>query len=113
MLLDPIQAIAALEAGLAIARTQGSVFWVGNITASLAEAYLLTGDLPRAAAVLEQAMSPEQAPRNLQERRMAWAWGELALAQHKPDRALHLADDCSRPLPARHRGQGGSPSRHS
>ncbi len=109
LLLDPTQAIAALEAGLAIARTQDSAFWMGNITASLAQAYLLAGDLPRAAAILEQAMSPEQAPRNVQERRLAWAWGELALAQHKPARALHMADALLASAPGEAQGSGGQP----
>ncbi len=28
----------------------------------------------------------------MQERRLLWTWGELALAQHKPERALGLAN---------------------
>jgi tetratricopeptide (TPR) repeat protein len=78
-LLDPFQALEMLEAGLEVASALGSAFYLGNITASLAQAYLLIGDLPRAESILAQAISPEQDPRNLQERRMLWAWGELAL----------------------------------
>src|SRR5205823_5913690 len=48
LLLDPVQAIAALEAGLALARSAGAAYEMTDILASLALAYLLTGDLPRA-----------------------------------------------------------------
>jgi len=92
-LLDPFQALAMLEAGLEVASALGSAFYLGNITASLAQAYLLVGDLPHMESVLAQAISPEQGPRNLQERRMLWAWGELALAQRMPEMALCLADN--------------------
>jgi predicted ATPase/DNA-binding CsgD family transcriptional regulator len=92
LLLDPIGAIAALEAGLALIRSAGAVYEMTDIVASLAQAYLLTGDLPRAEAMLAQALAPEQLPRNLPERRLAWVWGQLFLAQHKPELALRLAD---------------------
>jgi DNA-binding CsgD family transcriptional regulator len=92
LLLDPQQAMSALEAGLAIARTQRSPFWMGNIAVALAQASLLAGEISRAAAILEQAMPAGQAPCNLWERRLAWAWGQLALAQRKPDLALRRAN---------------------
>ncbi len=53
--LDPGEALAALEAGLALARTLGVAYWMENIVATLAQAYLLAGDLPRAEAVLAEA----------------------------------------------------------
>jgi DNA-binding CsgD family transcriptional regulator len=92
LLLDPSGAIPALEAGRALVRSVGSAFWMADIEASLAQAYLLAGELPRAEAILAQAMAPDQVPRNLPERRLAWVWGELFQAQHKPELALHLAD---------------------
>lgn len=93
ILLDPKEAIAALEAGLAIARPLGSVYGIERITATLAQAALLAGDFPRAAAMLAEAMSPGQATRNTSERCLAWAWGELAQAQRRPELALRLADE--------------------
>jgi len=92
LLLDPIHAIAALEAGLTLVRSAGSAYWMEGIVASLAQAYLLAGDLPRAEATLAQALAPEQIPRNLPERRLAWAWGDLFQAQHKPELALRVVD---------------------
>ena len=92
LLLDPIQAIAALEAGLALVRSAGSAYWMEDIVASLAQAYLLAGDIPHAEALLTQALAPDQLPRNLPERRLAWVWGELFLAQHQPELALRRAD---------------------
>lgn len=103
-LLDPFHALEMLEAGLEAASALGSAFYLGNITASLAQAYLLVGDLPRAESVLAQAFSPEQGPRNLQERRMLWAWGELALAQRKPEMALRLASSLLSNVPGEIQG---------
>src|SRR5260221_11800058 len=87
VLLDPSQALAALEAGLAIVLTMGSVYWTGNIRVAL-----LAGDFPRTEAVLEQIIAQDQAPHTILERRVGWVWGELALARHQPDVALRLAD---------------------
>jgi DNA-binding CsgD family transcriptional regulator len=92
LLLDPIGAIAALEAGLALVRSEGAAYELTDIVASLAQAYLLAGDLPCAEAMLAQALAPEQLPRNLPERRLAWVWGDLFLAQHQPELALDRAD---------------------
>jgi len=92
ILLDPIRAIAALEAGLALVRSAGAAYEMTDIVASLAQAYLLAGDLPCAEAMLAQALAPEQLPRNLPERRLAWVWGQLFLAQHRPELALRVAD---------------------
>jgi DNA-binding CsgD family transcriptional regulator len=72
-LLDPVQARAMLSAGLEIAHAVGAGVYLGNMTASLAHAYLLAGDLAKAEATLAPGMSPEQSPRNLHERRLAEA----------------------------------------
>jgi tetratricopeptide (TPR) repeat protein len=104
LLLDPIGAMAALQAGLASVRSAGSALGMADIEASLAQAYLLAGDLPRAEAILTEALAADQLPRNLPERRLAWAWGELFQAQHQPELALRLADAllASAPGEARH-----------
>ncbi len=108
-LLDPAQAIVMLEAGLEIGRELGAAFYLGNMTAALAQAYLLTGDLSRAEATLAQFMPPEQAPRNLQERRLLWMWGELALAQQRPELALRLADELIASAPGETQRAEGQP----
>src|SRR6266487_2842482 len=108
-LLDPAQAIVMLEAGLEIARALGAAFYLGNMTAALAQAYLLTGNLARAEATLAQYMPPEQAPRNLQERRLLWMWGELALAQQRPEMALRLADELLASAPGEAQRAEGQP----
>jgi DNA-binding CsgD family transcriptional regulator len=55
-------------------------------------AYLLKGALPQAEAVLSAGIPHEHVPRNLPERQMAWAWGEVALANEEPEEALHAAE---------------------
>jgi len=90
--LEANLAVQAFETGLAMARDIGSAWWVGNITAYLAQAYLLQGALPRAAAALQAVMAREQQPANSPERRVCWAWGELALAGDEAGMALSIAD---------------------
>jgi DNA-binding CsgD family transcriptional regulator len=92
LLLEANLAVRALETGLALARDIGSAWWVGNITAYLARAYLLQGAWPRAEAVLQAVMAREQQPANSPERRVSWAWGELALARDEAEMALSIAD---------------------
>ena len=92
LLLEANLAVQALETGLALAREIGSAWWVGNFTAYLARACLLQGALPRAEAVLQAVLPREQQPANSPERRVSWAWGELALARDEPEIALSIAD---------------------
>lgn len=92
LLLEANLAVQALEAGLRLASDIGSAWWIGNITAYLARAYLLQGALPRAEAALKAVMPREQPPKNAPERRISWAWGELALASNEPEMALGIAD---------------------
>ncbi len=92
LLLEANLAVQALETGLALAREIGSAWWIGNITAYLARACLLQGALPRAEAVLKAAMARSQQPANSPERRISWAWGELALTSDEPEIALSIAD---------------------
>ena len=92
LLLEANLAVQALETGLQLASDTRSAWWIGNSTAYLARAYLLQGALPRAEAVLNAVMPREQSPANAPERRMSWAWGELALASDEPEIALGIAE---------------------
>jgi predicted ATPase/DNA-binding CsgD family transcriptional regulator len=92
LLLEPALAISALEAGLAVAQTLGSAYWIRNLTSYLALAYVLRQEFPRAEAVLKSVMPREQQPGNFGERQVARAWGELALAQGAAQVALHIAE---------------------
>jgi DNA-binding CsgD family transcriptional regulator/TPR repeat protein len=93
LMLNPTRAIQTLEAGLSLAHTLGSAWWLGNIRTHLALAYLLKREHAKARSVLEVAMPADGHPRNLAERRMLWAWGELALAEGDYQGALRIAED--------------------
>jgi DNA-binding CsgD family transcriptional regulator/tetratricopeptide (TPR) repeat protein len=105
LLLEANLAVQALETGLALANDIGSVWWIGNITAYLARAYLLQGAVPGAEAALRAVVARSQQPRNAPERRMSWAWGELALASDEPEIALDIADRLLASAPGTTRSQ--------
>jgi DNA-binding CsgD family transcriptional regulator len=105
LLLEANLAVQALETGLALATDIGSTWWVGNITAYLARACLLQRAVPRAEVVLKAVMARSQQPRNAPERRMSWAWGELALAGDEPEIALGIADQLLASVPGATREQ--------
>ncbi len=105
LLLEANLAVQALETGLALATDIGSAWWVGNITAYLAQAYLMQGVLSRAEAVLTAVMARSQQPANSPERRICWAWGELALAGDEPEMALGIADHLLASAPGATRAQ--------
>ncbi len=105
LLLEANLAVQALETGLRLASDTGSAWWIGNITAYLARAYVLQGALPRAEAALKAVMPREQPPANAPERRMSWAWGELALASDEPEIALGIADRLLASAPGAARAQ--------
>ncbi len=105
LLLEANLAVQALETGLALATDIGSTWWVGNITAYLAQACLLQGAVPRAEAVLKAVMARSQQPTNSPERRISWAWGELFLAGDEPERALSIADRLLASAPGATRAQ--------
>jgi DNA-binding CsgD family transcriptional regulator/tetratricopeptide (TPR) repeat protein len=105
ILLEANLAVQALETGLQLASDTGSAWWIGNITAYLARAYLLQGALPRAEAALKAAMPREQSPANAPQRRISWAWGELALAGDEPEIALGIADRLLASAPGAARAQ--------
>jgi DNA-binding CsgD family transcriptional regulator len=92
LLLQPALAREPLEQGLAIAEKLGSAFLRGSLTTLLALCYIQEHDLAQAEAALRRVQPPEHRPRNLAERQVAWAWGELALAQGAPHQALQVAE---------------------
>ncbi len=98
-LLAPELAIQAFESGLRLARQIGSAWWIGNLTAYLALAYILRNDPQQAEAVLRQAIQPDIPPRNAPERRMIWARGELYLLQGNAEAALSIAEQLLASLP--------------
>ncbi len=91
-LLAPHLALPQAEAGLALARSSGSSWWINSIATYYALAHLQRKELVLAEALLSPVLPPEQAPHSLGERRVAWAWGELFLQQGKPMRALERAE---------------------
>jgi DNA-binding NarL/FixJ family response regulator/Tfp pilus assembly protein PilF len=105
LLLEANLAVEALETGLALARDIGSAWWVGNITAYLAQAYLLQGALSPAEAALQAVMAREQQPANSPERRISWAWSELALASNEAGLALSIVDRLLASVPGATRAQ--------
>lgn len=105
LMLDPMQAIQCLEAALPLAHSLGSAWWVGNIRTHLALAYLLRRENAKARTALAGAMLADVQPRNLSERRMLWAWGELALAERNGQEALRIAECLLASLPGANRVQ--------
>jgi tetratricopeptide (TPR) repeat protein/DNA-binding CsgD family transcriptional regulator len=105
LLLQPALALAALEIGLELSRELGSTFFIGTLTALKGLAYLLEHDLPQAQASLTAAMPREQLPSTLAERELAWVWGELALADGEPGRALQRAEHLLASAPGEQRTQ--------
>jgi DNA-binding CsgD family transcriptional regulator/tetratricopeptide (TPR) repeat protein len=92
LLLESQLAAQAFEAGLALAKDIGSAWWVGNISAYLAQAYLLQNMPQRAEDVLQAVMARGKQPTSSPERRVGWAWGELALATGAAESALAIAE---------------------
>ena len=109
LMLEPGFALNTLEAVLPLARDLGSVFWVHQITYSLAQAYLLTHDPQHAEAALAAVLPREQRSRNLSERWVCLAWGELALAQGQPDQAVQIAEELLSTVPGAATAAGGQP----
>jgi len=92
LMLESPLALHHLDAGMPLAEKVGSAWWMGSIGVCQALAYLLEGQPKQAEATLQAAMAREQEPRTLTERRLAWVWGELALAQGEPQVALQIAE---------------------
>lgn len=98
-------AIEVLAEALASARRLGSQFWATTLAAALGRAYLAAGDRGAAEFSLQPFLPEEQHPRTIGERAVTLVWGELALAQSKPDEALHLAERLLATVPGGGRGQ--------
>jgi DNA-binding CsgD family transcriptional regulator len=92
LMLEGALALHHLGAGLPLAEQLGSAWWMGSIGVCQALAYLLEGKGQQAEARLRAVMPQDQEPRSLLERRLAWAWGEVALAQGEPHLALRIAE---------------------
>jgi DNA-binding CsgD family transcriptional regulator/tetratricopeptide (TPR) repeat protein len=115
--LAPERAIAVLEPACALARELRSDWWLGFAASYLALARLLAGDLLGARSALQgfgraipedrrSGWPPEHAPATAAERRVAWAWGELALAERAPAEALRIAQVLLESAPGGTRDQG-------
>jgi DNA-binding CsgD family transcriptional regulator len=111
LLLAPHLALPQAETGLALARQSGSAWWINSLAAYYALAHMQRQELAQAEALLAAITPPEDRPRSLAERRVAWVWGELALRQGDPllafERAEHLLASApganevgSQPIPA-------------
>jgi len=112
LLLAPVPAITALEAGLSLAQELGSTFWIATLAAHLGRTYVLNHDLPAAQAALQAVMSREQHPRTMAERQIALAWGELVLAQGEPGMALEIAEQLLASTPGKVPGGFAQPIPH-
>ncbi len=95
LMLQPRAAIQQLELALALTRELGSVWWVDNITAVLANAYVLHVDLEKARTLLDANLPKKKKAFTMAERRMLWAKGNLLLVENKPREALKIADQLS------------------
>jgi DNA-binding CsgD family transcriptional regulator/tetratricopeptide (TPR) repeat protein len=99
-------AIEVLEQAFGSALRLRSCHWTGMSASYLALAYLQAGDLARARSTLQRAWPREHLPANASERRVAWVWGELALAERDPQLALRVAQGLLESAPGGSRGQG-------
>lgn len=101
LMLDPAAAIQHLLTALPLAQTLGSSWWTRHTAGCLILAYLLKGDIVNAESILTNSLSQDVLPRNLQEREMLWARGELALAKDEYDTALGIAEQLIASAPGR------------
>jgi len=104
-LLAPEPAITALEIALPLAQSLGSSFWITSSIAYLGRAYRMRGDLASGRALLEPMLPSDGQPRNLQQRRILWAWGELLLAEGHGPEALAIAEQLLASAPGVPHGQ--------
>ena len=86
-----------LEQGLALARALGSTFWVQLTSGALAWEAVLTRDLDRAEAILDDPSLPDTAGPSIGNLWCVHARARLALARGEPARALVLLDQVGTP----------------
>jgi DNA-binding CsgD family transcriptional regulator len=99
-------AIDVLEQAFGSALQLRSCHWTGMSASYLALAYLQAGNVARARSTLKRAWPREHLPTNAAERRVAWVWGELALAERDARLALRVAQSLLESAPGGTRGQG-------
>lgn len=92
LMLQSTPAIQHLELALTHARELGSAWWIGNITASLAIAYIQNQDVEKAWSLLDATLLEKLEEPTMVERRMLWAKSCLMLAANDPKGALKIAD---------------------
>ncbi|HEX6777706.1 MAG TPA: AAA family ATPase [Ktedonobacterales bacterium] len=93
------QAREVLEQGWKLATAIGSRHWIGCIAGLLTTTYLAQGSLTQAEAVLAEVL-PSGTPFQTMGQRAAWCGrAELALAQHRPEEALHIAETLTASTP--------------
>lgn len=92
LMLQSTQAIQHLELALTHAKELGSAWWIGNITASLVIAYILSRDHDKAWSLLDVTLSKKLEEPTMVERRMLWAKANLSLASGSPKDALKITN---------------------
>ncbi len=92
LMFDTNEAISHLEAGLPLARSLKSAWWIGNVSSYLALAHLANGNPQRARVVLDATPFTDDMLQTVPERRVAWARAELLLAEGAAEESLHLTD---------------------
>jgi DNA-binding CsgD family transcriptional regulator/Flp pilus assembly protein TadD len=103
--LQTALAKAVLETGVSVARSLGSEFFISSLTALQGLAFMMDHDWHQASLKLTTVIPDEQLPRTLAERQITRAWGELALAQGKPDTALQRAEHLLATVPGEQQSQ--------
>lgn len=86
-------------ATLTQARMSGAQIWADSSLSLLILIRLAQGNLAGAAVEIVDIPSPLPVPETLGARYLTWAWGELALAQNNPARALDLVEVVFKALP--------------
>lgn len=98
-LLDLPAAQTELEAGLTVARTSGSRFWIVSHIGTLVQCHAESGNLSAADSLLQSVLQPDR-PRWSSGQRTCWyAWSQLELARGDYERALAIVDRMSEPRP--------------
>ncbi len=77
------------EKALTLARETNSTFWICLVTGYVVSASLLIGKTSQAALLLKTILSPDTSAQTMAQRMLWCASVELALAENKPEQALH------------------------
>lgn len=90
---------------LGLAQTSSAQVWTDSITANLAIARVMKGDVDSAAALLAGTPTPPEGLETLGKRFLALAQGEVALAQEQPQAALAIIGSVLSAVPKLHAWQ--------